>query len=567
MRHDWVVNKRNEIRRLARIYQNRKAAFRELVTNSCDAYERKDKVFLKKYGKLPDTPKIVKLLIPEQTPEGRKLAKFGCLDYATGIENIKDFAKLFESNKMEEIESAGEFGIGRISCFGLTVDLNGTLEYITNNGDVERVLTVDPAGFDDDDPVSSNNGRLKRKGCCVYVNNVDMNMLPPPKEVAKYISGTFGLKILRDPRTQLYVNKELITINKELETFRKVHKIFESPDLLIEGNIQNYSSGTGSLWLYKKNIRIGTTTHDLDLDYRIKGWINCNQFNLTPDRDKVMEDSILELIKAEVEKYLKKGNYRKIEKDGDEISPIKSKRLIDKMSGLLDSLLSNSMFKDRFAIPEIITQQEQEVEVDMWNNPELLESLERAKQTAGIVPISKSSAITGGNGGEKGPLIEGFRTDGHDAKIEKGNGGGIHTDATIEKDGEISTISKPTESKPIKPAPKTETQIESVWHGNDQQLKQKQKVMMDIPSPGGLEIVKLAYGDGRPPIFIKGTRIILNSSNTIFKAYAQNELGMHAIFSMALAHLFKDYNEVDAEIKDSYIYELMTYQLMQDYKK
>ena len=128
-------------------------------------------------------------------------------------------------------------------------------------------------------------------------------------------------------------SKEPVTINKELETFRKVYTIYSSPTITIEGNIQNYNSGTGSLWAYKKNIRIGHTLKDLGLDYRIKGWINCDQFNLTPDRDNFMEDELLDQIRAGIEQYLEKGNYRKIEKDGeDQISPLKSKRLIEKIN-------------------------------------------------------------------------------------------------------------------------------------------------------------------------------------------------------------------------------------------
>jgi hypothetical protein len=553
MRHDWVVNRKNEIRRLAKLYQNKKAAFRELVTNSLDAYEKKDLMLLKKHGITSNFKKEIQLLIPEQTEEGRKICKFGCLDFATGIENMQEFARLFESSKEGEIETAGEFGIGRIACFGLTKEINGTLEYITNNGDVERNLTVDTGGFDDDDnPVSSNNGRLKRQGCCVYVKNVDMDMMPSPKEVAKYISGVFGLKILRDDRTQIYVNKELVTINKELETFKKIYMLSESPTIRIEGNIQNYQSGTGSLWLYKKNIRIGNTTKDLGLDYRIKGWINCDQFNLTPDRDNVMEDQVLEQIKAALENYLEKGNYRKIEKDGeDQISPLKSKKLIDKMTGLLDSLFSNNSFKDRFAMPEIITQEEQEVEVDIWHNPEIVESLEKAKQSAGI----DEPAITGGSGGEKGKQTEGFKTDGHKHHITPGAGTGIHTNSTIESKGEISTISTPAVST-------TRTPLDSVfWQGNEQALKQKQKVMVDVSHPGGFEFVQIPYGDSRPPIFIKGSRIILNTSNRIFKACLQHELGMTTIYSLALAHLFKDYNEVDSDLRDNYVYDIMIHNL------
>ena len=30
---------------------------------------------------------------------------------------------------------------------------------------------------------------------------------------------------------------------------------------------------------------------------------------------------------------------------------------------------------------------------------------------------------------------------------------------------------------------------------------------------------------------------------------------------MAMAHMFKDYNEVDAEMKDGYIYEVMNFHL------
>jgi len=564
MRHDWVVNRKNEIRRLAKLYQNRKAAFRELVTNSADAYERKDLAALKKYGKIPDTQKIIKLLIPEQTSEGRKLAKFGCLDYATGIDNMQQFAKLFESSKEDEKESAGEFGIGRISCFGLTKDLNGTLEYISNNGDVERTLIVDTGGFDDDDnPVSCNNSRMKKQGCCVYVNNVDMDLLPEPKEIMKYVSGTFGLKILRDPRTKIFVNKEPVTINKELETFRKVYTIYSSPTITIEGNIQNYNSGTGSLWAYKKNIRIGHTLKDLGLDYRIKGWINCDQFNLTPDRDNFMEDELLDQIRAGIEQYLEKGNYRKIEKDGeDQISPLKSKRLIEKMTGLLDSLFANNSFKDRFLMPEIITQEEQEIEVDMWHNPELLKSLEKAKKAAGIIEVpKKKSALTGGSGAEDGKKVNGFRTDGHEHHIEPGDGGGIHTDATIKSKGDISTISTPYEIKSPSEM-QNQNQFENTFYqGNEQALKQKQKVMVNVSNPGGFEFVQIPYGNNRPPIFVKESRIILNVSNSIFKVCLQAEIGMIIILSQAMAHMFKDYNEVDSEMRDSYINEITIYWL------
>jgi len=557
MRHDWVVNRSNEIKRLAKLYQNKKAAFRELVTNSIDAYERKDILYAQK-GQQCTSEKFIKVMMPE----GTSGTKFGCVDFATGIEDLKQFSKLFESAKQGEALTAGEFGIGRIACFGLTINIEGYLEYITNNGDVERVLTVDTEGFDDDDPVSSNNGRLKKQGCCVFVHKVDMSLLPSTKDLVKYLSGVFGLRILRDPRLKILVNNEKIGINKELESFKKVVMIaefyYDEQKVTVEGNIQAYNSGTGSLWIYKKNIRIGNTVKDIGLDYHVKGWINCDSFELTGGRDDVIEDALYEMVKKGIQQFLEKGNFKKIEKDkDDQISPIKSKHLITKMTGMLDSILSNNAFKERFNMPQIITQQEKEVEVDTWHDPGILESLEKAKQAAGI-GTNKGYSLTGGNGAQKGDKVEGFRADGHTKHIKPGDGGGIHTDARIENRGKIPTISTPT----IPPSTKPGSPQESPYYtGNDQLLKQKQKILVDTAKPGGFEFVELAYGDGRPPIFIKGNRVVLNTSNKIFKACIQHELGIISILSMAMAHMFKDYTEVDAEMKDGYIYEVMNFHL------
>ena len=288
--------------------------------------------YMHKKGRYVPEDRFIKIIMPKESD------KFGCVDYATGIEDLNQFTKLFESSKQGETLTAGEFGIGRISCFGVTVNIDGWLEYITNNGDVERVIIVDPTGLDEHDPVSCNNGRLKRRGCCVFVHKVNASLLPTQKELVKYLSGTFGLRIMRDPKLRLWVNDEQVGINKELETFKKIITIAEfdynGQKVTIEGNIQSYQSGTGSLWVYKKDIRIGNNMKDFGLDYRVKGWINCNSFELTSGRDDVIEDDLYNLIRKYIEQYLEKGNFKKIDKDGDDqISPQKSRNLITKMSG------------------------------------------------------------------------------------------------------------------------------------------------------------------------------------------------------------------------------------------
>ena len=85
-------------------------------------------------------------------------------------------------------------------------------------------------------------------------------------------------------------------------------------------------------------------------------------------------------------------------------------------------------------MPQIVTQQEQEIEVDMWHDPEIEETLRKAKQIADSIGENKGYSLTAGNGAEEGDKIEGFKVDGHTKHIKPGDGGGIHQQQRLKKE-------------------------------------------------------------------------------------------------------------------------------------
>jgi hypothetical protein len=562
MKHEWVIDRKNEIKMLARLYQNKKAAFREVVTNSIDQYEVLYENLRKSGMSDENLPKkIIDITMPDKEGNSQySLLDFiRVIDYATGIENVEQFRKALESDKKDDDITAGEFGIGRASMLALTKNCEGTLIYITNNGDIEQIILINWKGFDEHIPVSSAKGELRRQGVSVTITDLDMDALPSVKSVINYLSGVFGLRILYDKNLIIRVNGETVPVNKEIAKeygglFRKKFKYAESDLVLIEGNVNHFTTGDGTLTLYKKFIRIGNNPKDIGLGYRIKGWINCDQFELTPDRDNVKEDEIYKIITTSMDEFCANAKFPRIERTDveDASSSKKAKKMMESLSNLMNLLVSDLSFKDRLALPTISVQKEIEI-TNPFNHPEIAQSINKMRIQLEMMDNPSLSGSVAGEGND----IEGFVADGHEHPITTGSGLGIHTSHTVKSDGDAKSLSEPANPTIPKKDKDDVKKPEDKNKVNDEKIKSKQTVQR----PGSFEFIKMSLGDSKPPIFVKDNRIVLNVTNTIFKICNKQPLAYVQLFSIAIAHLFKDYPEVDQNQRDIYIYQLMLHNM------
>jgi hypothetical protein len=262
------------------LYKNPVVAWREAVSNACDAMRHSD-------------VKVVKVYTNRK---GDGIIE----DWGTGIEDNDHFQRFIGIGRTRENVSAdmntrddkeiGRFGVGKNSYLGLSKIKLVQFHSHSNKAGTKRgmivtlmqepkgqIMYVNPPDYLDSADVLSHRGM-----------RVIIRQLIKPMNTSKlisYLSKRFALKIARGYK--IFVDD--ISVPKP-DTFDSTHQ----PVLFrLDNGVEVYGNLTNVDKPRNENIDILVNQvyiEALDFEWKVEGWINCDELELTTSRDGISTD-------------------------------------------------------------------------------------------------------------------------------------------------------------------------------------------------------------------------------------------------------------------------------------
>lgn len=282
------------------IYTSPEVAIREMIANAKDQYLDETTKNHEGYRK-----------IEIHVDQLHKIIK--CIDYATGILDVRDFKRFFSDGKpskkvgnaVSTIEDpiagmTGVYHVGKASFIKMSSRTEGIIvKFYSNNGKEGNVLSMmlqnGELGWDDDFRYEKEHAWHARQDVGLTVEIFDVvDELLKTHRIERLISDCFGILIKRG--LQIYVVYDTHDGNQPL-----YNKVNAPDDLDTKGEEKRtpellLSTGRYITHNLKENLRpryenIDVYASDyvkiksIHVDYCVEGWINCDSFELNGARD------------------------------------------------------------------------------------------------------------------------------------------------------------------------------------------------------------------------------------------------------------------------------------------
>ena len=262
------------------LYKNPIVAWREAVSNACDAMRHSDE-------------KVVKVYTNEQ---GDGIIE----DWGTGIEDDNHFQRFIGIGRTRENVSAdvnsrddkeiGRFGVGKNSYLHLSkIKLVQFYSHSNKDGKKRGMIVtllqepkgkikyVDPPEYQDSTDV------LSHRGMKVVIRQLMKPMTT--NKLIDYLSKTFALKIARGYK--IFVDNTQV---KKPDTFDSTH---QSVLFRLDNGVEVYGNLTNVDKPKNENIQILVNQvyiESLDFEWKVEGWVNCDDLELTTSREGISTD-------------------------------------------------------------------------------------------------------------------------------------------------------------------------------------------------------------------------------------------------------------------------------------
>lgn len=262
------------------LYKNPIVAWREAVSNACDAMRHRDDKIVKVYTNV----------------NGDGIVE----DWGTGIEDDDHFQRFIgigrirqnssDDVKAKDDKEIGRFGVGKNSYLGLSKIKVVQFHSHSNKEGKKRGMIVtlmqsskgkieyvDPPEYLDSSDV------LPHQGMKVVIAQLDKPITT--NKLVDYLSKRFPLKIARGYK--IYVDDILVT---KPDTFDSTHQ----PLLFrLENGAQVYGNLSNVDKPRNENIDIMVNQvyiESIDFEWKVEGWVNCDELELTTPRDSISTD-------------------------------------------------------------------------------------------------------------------------------------------------------------------------------------------------------------------------------------------------------------------------------------
>jgi len=313
----------------------RRSAYREMITNGCDAIWRLRRL-LKKDGKELKKSDWTVIVTTQNGP-----GDLECEDMGDGITDLEDFEtaghyRTYERSPTEQDGPGGYLGIGKHQPLALSQDR--LVEFHSNTEKVGMIVMMhqrlDGSIYFDDPPDYRNSyDVLPHRGCKVIVRNVLTPMTV--NRLIMYAARRFVLKIAR--------GYKIIIRNRETneETLLRAPEDFDVyADTLftmddgtpVYGNIKEVERDSkdptykGNFDIFKDEIFI----EEKDFEYLASGWINCNALLVTASKESLRtgEETPWEEFCKKLRKYLDDNGFKK--RAGHKDRELRNQRQLEK---------------------------------------------------------------------------------------------------------------------------------------------------------------------------------------------------------------------------------------------
>jgi hypothetical protein len=258
------------------VYKNPIVVYREAVSNALDAmdpYRELEKPCMKIYT--------------NHGPDGDIVIE----DWGTGIENYGEFLTIAEGEKRVRGELSsyekvsdriiGQKGMGKMSF--LSMSSINKVEFFSNNEKLglHIILTDDP----NDVKIEFMNSQLALPHHGLKVIIKKAKKIIPEGRVIEYLSKVFALRIARGAK--IYVNANQVKKPELFDSNQGIEPVFElNGGTKIYGNLKHVEKPkTDNIDIFVKKIFVSSK----GFGYKVEGWINCDQLELTTSRDEVYE--------------------------------------------------------------------------------------------------------------------------------------------------------------------------------------------------------------------------------------------------------------------------------------
>src|ERR1051326_8732736 len=277
----------------------KKSAYRELVTNGCDAIWRLRRL-LKKEGKELKKSDWTVVITTQNGPGDLEFEDMG-----DGITDLEDFEtaghyRTYERDPNEHDGPAGYLGLGK--HLPLSLSHPKVVEFHSNTDKVGMIVVMrqlEDGSIVFDDPPDYRNSYdvLPHRGCKVIVKDVRNPM--SINRLVMYIARRFVLKIASGYKIIIRdrISGEEILVRAPEDFDKEADDLFVMDDgTPVYGNIKEREKGDEKSPTYKGNFDIfkdEVFIEEKDFEYLATGWVNCNALKVTPSKESLQtgEDS------------------------------------------------------------------------------------------------------------------------------------------------------------------------------------------------------------------------------------------------------------------------------------
>ena len=298
------------LRELASLYKNPIAAIREAVSNGLDAMIP-----------YPENQRIeIRTNVP---PHG----DIEIEDWGTGIEDFNLFKYISIGQKVvaNEISSyekvndkiIGQKGVGKASFLKLSED--ESVEFYSNSGKVGMYVAMTFDGFTEPEYQNSNLV-LPHHGLRVVIKHAKKLRA---NDLRNYLSKTFAIRLARG--TKIILDDEPVHNPEGFES-KWEELFFLRNGTKVRGNLGHIERPEqNNIDIFVKRVYV----ESIPVDFKVVGWINCDDLVLQPSREGVYEgNEIYEEFMKKLIEYLDRNFERKSE--GEE-KRVRSSKQIAKM--------------------------------------------------------------------------------------------------------------------------------------------------------------------------------------------------------------------------------------------
>jgi hypothetical protein len=256
--------------------------FREVIANALDQYDPHEK------------NKMVEIKINVSPDHDLEI-----VDYATGIQDYKDFIKAgseegkrigdrVSSYSKINPEIVGQKHIGKISF--LFASETEKVEFHSNNGEVGMILVMRKGGFES--PIHKDSTKvLPHRGLKVVIKNARKEVLSE-RTIKEYIAKVFAIRIARETRILVNNNPthkpDDFDCSHETELFSLDILDSEGKPIIVRGQLNAVNKPkANNIDIFVKHIFVESDTYE----YQVQGWVNVDHFELEIGRNRVYEDA------------------------------------------------------------------------------------------------------------------------------------------------------------------------------------------------------------------------------------------------------------------------------------